>query len=57
MAETETSTGPIRLEREGNVAMIVLENPPLNLFGHDAWDALGSCIGAVSYTHLTLPTN
>jgi enoyl-CoA hydratase/carnithine racemase len=47
MAETETSTGPIRLEREGNVAMIVLENPPLNLFGHDAWDALGSCIGEV----------
>ena len=29
MAETQ----PVRLERDGNVAVIVLDNPPLNLFG------------------------
>jgi enoyl-CoA hydratase/carnithine racemase len=38
MAET-----PIRLERDGNVAQIVLSNPPLNLFGDEAWAALVSC--------------
>jgi enoyl-CoA hydratase/carnithine racemase len=42
MAET-----PIRLEREGNVAQIVLSNPPLNLFGDEAWAALVSCIDEV----------
>src|SRR5215216_6935254 len=38
---------PIRLERDGNVAQIVLSNPPLNLFGDDAWGALVSCIDEV----------
>ena len=38
---------PITLERDGNVASIVLENPPLNLFGEDAWGALVSCIEEV----------
>jgi enoyl-CoA hydratase/carnithine racemase len=38
---------PITLERDGNVASIVLENPPLNLFGDDAWGALVSCIEEV----------
>src|SRR5215213_4672474 len=47
MAETETKTAPIRLERDGNVASIVLSNPPLNLFGDDAWGALVSCIDEV----------
>jgi enoyl-CoA hydratase len=47
MAETETKTQPIRLERDGNVAVMVLENPPLNLFGDDAWGALVSCIEEV----------
>jgi enoyl-CoA hydratase/carnithine racemase len=48
MAETtETKTAPIRLEQEGNVAVMVLENPPLNLFGADAWGALVSCIDEV----------
>lgn len=31
---------PVRLERDGNVAVVVLDNPPLNLFGADAWQAL-----------------
>src|SRR3954447_22732391 len=43
----ETTTTPIRLERDGNVASIVLSNPPLNLFGDDAWGALVSCIEEV----------
>src|SRR5829696_5817747 len=47
MAETETTTTPIRLERDGNVASMVLSNPPLNLFGDDAWGALVSCIEEV----------
>jgi len=44
---TETKTEPIRLEREGNLAVMILENPPLNLFGDDAWGALVSCIEEV----------
>ena len=47
MAETETKTAPIRLERDGNVASMVLSNPPLNLFGDDAWGALVDCIDEV----------
>jgi enoyl-CoA hydratase len=38
---------PIRLERDGDVAMMVLDNPPLNLFGDDAWVALISCVEEV----------
>jgi enoyl-CoA hydratase/carnithine racemase len=44
---TETKTAPISLERDGNVASMVLSNPPLNLFGDDAWGALVSCIDEV----------
>jgi enoyl-CoA hydratase/carnithine racemase len=39
---------PIRLERDGPVASIVLENPPLNLFTDDAFPALDECIGEVA---------
>jgi len=35
---------PMRLERDGNVAVIVLDNPPLNLFGGSAFLALQDCI-------------
>ena len=38
---------PIRLERDGNVASMILSNPPLNLFGDDAWSALTSCVDEV----------
>src|SRR5262245_45549598 len=31
---------PVRLERDGNVASIVLDDPPLNLFGDATWKAL-----------------
>ncbi|HEY3193302.1 MAG TPA: enoyl-CoA hydratase/isomerase family protein [Solirubrobacterales bacterium] len=47
MTEKETKVAPIRLEREGNVAVMVLSNPPLNLFGDDAWGALVSCLDEV----------
>lgn len=38
---------PIRLERDGNVAVIVLDNPPLNLFGGNAFLALRDCVEEV----------
>jgi enoyl-CoA hydratase/carnithine racemase len=34
----------IRLERDGDVASIVLSNPPLNLFTDDAFAELGACL-------------
>jgi enoyl-CoA hydratase/carnithine racemase len=45
MAETKTT--PVRLERDGNVAVMVLDNPPLNLFGEGAWRAILDCIEEV----------
>ena len=33
MAEQARASEPIRLERDGNVALLVLDDPPLNLFG------------------------
>src|SRR5436190_10272115 len=44
MADTKA---PIRLERDGNLAVMILSNPPLNLFGDDAWGALVECIDEV----------
>jgi enoyl-CoA hydratase/carnithine racemase len=38
---------PVRLERDGNVAVIVLDNPPLNLFGADAWTGLVEAVNEV----------
>ena len=37
----------IRLEREGAVAAIVLDNPPLNLFTDSAFDELEACLDEV----------
>jgi enoyl-CoA hydratase/carnithine racemase len=42
---------PIRLERDGPVASIVLDNPPLNLFGDDAFDSLVHCIDEIEGSH------
>jgi enoyl-CoA hydratase/carnithine racemase len=47
MTDETTKTAPIRLERDGNLATMILSNPPLNLFGDDAWGALISCIEEV----------
>jgi enoyl-CoA hydratase/carnithine racemase len=37
----------VRLERDGAVASLVLSNPPLNLFGDDAWTSLTECVDEV----------
>ena len=41
------SDGPIRLERDGNVASIVLDNGDLNLFGAGAWEGLVDAVGEI----------
>src|SRR6478752_6036373 len=38
---------PVRLEREGAVAVLVLDNPPLNLFGAEAFEALEARVAEV----------
>jgi enoyl-CoA hydratase/carnithine racemase len=38
---------PVRLERDDNVAVMVLDDPPLNLFGADAFGAMVDCVGEV----------
>ena len=45
--EAAKDRAPIRLERDGAVAVLVLDNPPLNLFGADAFGVLDSCIAEV----------
>jgi enoyl-CoA hydratase/carnithine racemase len=39
---------PIRLERDGAVAVLVLDDPPLNLFGADAFQALTALAAEVA---------
>src|SRR5437773_12550154 len=39
MAEAQTKTDLVRLERDGNVAVLVLDNPPLNLFSRAVFQA------------------
>jgi enoyl-CoA hydratase/carnithine racemase len=36
----DTSEAPLRIERDGDVAVVVLDNPPLNLFTPSLFDAL-----------------
>ncbi len=38
---------PVRLEREGAIAVLVLDDPPLNLFGRDAFEALEARVAEV----------
>jgi enoyl-CoA hydratase/carnithine racemase len=38
---------PVRLERDGAVAVLVLDDPPLNLFGHEAFEALTDLVAEV----------
>lgn len=40
-----TDTAPVRIEREGDVAVVVLDNPPLNLFTPAVFDALETAVG------------
>jgi enoyl-CoA hydratase/carnithine racemase len=37
-------TAPVRIERDGDVAVLVLDNPPLNLFDAATFDALESAV-------------
>jgi enoyl-CoA hydratase len=39
--------GPVRLERDGAVASLVLEDPPLNLFHDGTFRALNECLAQV----------
>jgi enoyl-CoA hydratase/carnithine racemase len=41
------SDAPVRLERDGGVAALVLDDPPLNLFGPHTYEALMACLGEV----------
>jgi enoyl-CoA hydratase/carnithine racemase len=38
---------PVRLERDGALAVMVLHDPPLNLFGAEAFASLNDCLGEV----------
>jgi enoyl-CoA hydratase/carnithine racemase len=38
----------VTVTRDGDVALITLSNPPLNLFGPNAFDELGECIDEVA---------
>jgi enoyl-CoA hydratase/carnithine racemase len=41
------SDAPVRLERDAGVAALVLDDPPLNLFGPDTYEALMACLDEV----------
>ena len=39
--------GPVRLERDGPIAVLVLSDPPLNLFGNATFTSLNECLAQV----------
>jgi len=39
--------GPVRLERDRGVASMVLDDPPLNLFGVQTFEALNACLDEI----------
>jgi enoyl-CoA hydratase len=41
------SERPVRLERDGALASMILDDPPLNLFGNATTEALGACLDEV----------
>lgn len=43
-------SAPIRLERDGDVAVMVLQDPPLNLYRDETHAAIAECIGEVEET-------
>src|SRR4051794_22705093 len=45
--EAPMSDAPVRLERDGGVASLVLDDPPLNLFGPHTYEALMACLDEV----------
>lgn len=46
-SEARMADAPVRLERDGGVAALVLEDPPLNLFGPHTYEALMACLDEV----------
>jgi enoyl-CoA hydratase/carnithine racemase len=42
---TDESAPPVRIERDGDVAVVVLDNPPLNLFTPAVFQALDAAVG------------
>lgn len=42
---TEQTAPPVRIERDGDVAVVVLDNPPLNLFTPAVFQALDAAVG------------
>ena len=42
-----TQRAPVRLERDGGLASMVLDDPPLNLFGPHTYEALMACLEEV----------
>ena len=41
---TEQTAAPVRIERDGDVAVVVLDNPPLNLFTPAVFQALDAAV-------------
>ena len=41
---------PVRLERDGDVAVLILHDPPLNLFGAEAFRSLNECLDELEGT-------
>lgn len=49
MPETDVATGPVRYEVHGDVAEIVLDHPPLNLYGAAVQDGLVAAVARASH--------
>jgi len=45
VTDTVTEAAPVRIERDGDVAVVVLDSPPLNLFTPTVFDALEAVAG------------
>lgn len=46
--DTDTTTGtPVRLEREGPLAIMTVDRPPLNLYDQSVMDGLVACVDAL----------
>src|SRR3954469_6737931 len=42
---TDASAAPVRIERDGDVAVVVLDSPPLNLFGEATYAGFETAVG------------
>ena len=44
---SEPQSSPVRLDRDGDLAVMVLHDPPLNLFGPHTYEAIMACLDEV----------